>query len=930
MLVGRSVERSRIDQLLDGARAGMSGSLLITGDAGIGKSALLRYARDHAPGFTVLAARGVESESEIAFSGVADILRPVLDHIKGIAEPQGAALIGALALGPPVAADPFTISAATLSTLAAAADEAPVLVLVDDLQWLDSESARSLLFVARRIEAESVVVLLAARAGEAPALDMSGLSSIELPGLDPPESLELLDAFVAHPIAAPVADRLVGSTGGNPLALLEIPTLLTRGQLSGRRELADPLPAGPSIEQAFERQIKRLPSSTRSALAVAAANDGDSIETTLEVLMRLGIPESALEPAEAEGLLVSDGATVDFRHPLLRSCAYHRASPAEKRAAHLGFAEVLNEAGADARSAWHRASATVGTNEEVAEALERAGREAAARTGHAAAARAFERAAQFTPDPKVRANRLLQAAGSLQLAGRPDRAVELLELALDATSDPLVRADIQTVRGRVEVWRGAPMKAHAMLVSEVAAIEELDPARAAVMLATATTPCFMAAELTLARETAERAIQAGAASGGLPALFSSVLLGSAMTLLGDGPEARPLLDDALAFIAESESVLPLHELAGLVAVNLVWLEDYDDARAVIDRLIGEGRSLSAPAILPFVLGVNSELEFRTGRWAAAHADAAEAYSLARETGQLNTGSYTLVNLARAEAAVGRATECRAHADEALRIAAQLGVESIPVYAQAALGLLALGTGNPQEAAGHLEQVAVLAESQRLGEPNAVQWGPDLVEAYFRSGRVDAAAEALTTLERQAEATNRGWAKSAAARCRGLLAHSDFARHFEVALELQAQPHSAFERARTRLCYGARLAKTDQIDAATDQLQSAAAIFEQLGATPWLESTKKMLADIGARHTPGVVVIMQLLTHQELQVAKLVAQGHTNKEAAAALFVSPKTIEAHLGSIYKKLEIRSRTDLARIMAGEGGLLDPSRSPASSAG
>ncbi|MGH2788853.1 MAG: helix-turn-helix transcriptional regulator [Actinomycetota bacterium] len=920
MIVGRIAERSRIEQLLDGARKGKSGSLLIAGDAGIGKTALLRHARDHAPGFVVLTARGVQSESEIAFSGLSDVLRPMLDEIDRIAEPQAVALKGALALAPPTAADPFTIYAATLSTLAAAAEKVPLLVLVDDLHWLDSESARALLFAARRVAVEGIVMLFAAREGEAHDLDLSGLEAMTVGGLGPDESMELLVAFVSHPMSTEVADRLVASTRGNPLALLEIPTLLTKGQLAGKRDLADPLPAGPSIEQAFERRISGLPRDARKALTVAAASDSESTATITSALTRLSLPDSALEPAESSGLVTNDGSTLTFRHPLLRSSAYHRASPIERRAAHEALADVLAGAGAEARSAWHRASAAVGADENVASGLEKAGAEAAGRTGHAAAARAFERAAALSTEPERKAARLLQAANSMQLAGRPDRAVELLDDALASTSDPLMRADIQTVRGRVEIWRGAPMKAHAMLIKEASEVESIDSSRAALMLATATTPCFMAAELTLARDTAERAQRIAEESGGIPAVFAHTLLAGAKTLLGEGASARPLLDEALNLIAESEIVLPLHELAGLVAINLAWLEEYNEARKVVNRLIEEARRLSAPAILPYVLSVSSEIDFRTGRWADAHADAVEAHQLALETGQQNVGSYTLVNLARIDAAQGHDAECRAHAKGALQIAARLGVESIPVYAYAALGLLELGRGNPEGAIRQLEQVAARAESQRLGEPNAVQWAPDLIEAYVRAGRTDSAERALGRLEVQAQATERRWAQAAVHRCRGLLEPGNHAVHFERALELQSARDASFERARTRLCYGQRLGAVGQKATAADRLQSALVTFERLGASPWADRTREALADIGGRARRRVVPIGQRLTHQELQIARLVAQGRTNKETAAALFVSPKTVEAHLGSIYRKLEIRSRTDLARVMTEEGALLD----------
>ncbi|HWT25792.1 MAG TPA: AAA family ATPase, partial [Solirubrobacteraceae bacterium] len=341
MLLGRSGECSRIDRLMELAREGTSTTLVLAGDPGIGKSALLRYAMDRSEGMTVLAARGVESESEISFSGLAELLRPVLHHLDAIPGPQAAAVAGALALGPPVAGDRFAVSSGTLSLIAAASDAAPVLGVVDDIQWLDAPSAEALLFAARRLRAERVCLLFAVRDGHADAIPTTGIEQVRLGGLDPDAAAALLRQRATAPIASDVMQRLLRATMGNPLALVEIPGSLTDAQLAGREPLDEPLAAGVSVERAFLQRVASLPSNTRTALLVAAASESPALDLVVRAAAGLGADGDALEVAESAGLVSLDGSRVEFRHPLVRSAVYHGAEAAARRAAHRALAAAL-------------------------------------------------------------------------------------------------------------------------------------------------------------------------------------------------------------------------------------------------------------------------------------------------------------------------------------------------------------------------------------------------------------------------------------------------------------------------------------------------------------------------------------------------------------------------------------------------------------
>jgi ATP/maltotriose-dependent transcriptional regulator MalT len=553
----------------------------------------------------------------------------------------------------------------------------------------------------------------------------------------------------------------------------------------------------------------------------------------------------------------------------------------------------------------------------VAQELETAAATASTRGAHRAAARAFERSADLSPDTNDSVRRLTAAAGEAQVAGRLDEGDELIERALDLTEDPLRRAEAMHLRGRGLVWHGEPALAHALLMREADRVHSLSPGTAAMMLAEAVLPCGMIGDVPMTLETARAARTAAAGIGGVHDVLTAVALAGALLLNGEGREARPLLQRRLPALRTPDALHAPGDLVATAAHMFVWLEDYSTAADLYDRVVASGRAASSPGALPYALAGRSELGFRTGRWSNAVADATEAIELSDEIGQPAIAAWALTCLAMIEAAYGQTDACREHVDRGWRLAESTGAAAGRPFAGAALGLLELGLGQPDAAVAALEPVAEITEANGLRAPHIVHWEPDLIEALVRLGRPEEAARSLDKLENQARRAESAWALAATARCRGLLAsEEDVEKRFEEALDHHRRMGSPFERARTELCYGERLRRAGQRTRARAPLRAALTGFGRLGAKPWADRARVELKATGERvrrHDPSA---RDRLTPHELQVAFLVADGATNREAAASLFVTSKTIEFHLGRIYRKLGIRSRTELSlRIRNGD---------------
>lgn len=892
---------------------------MIRGEAGIGKSALLRYAAERSHGMQPLEIRALEVESHVAFAGLAALLAPVLDLLPALPEPQAAALRGALALGPPLVGDRFAVYVGTLGLLAGAAGKRPLFVSVDDAHWLDAPSAEALLFAARRLDAEPVGLLAATRDDAERPFEAAGVEELLLKGLSVEAAKALIGERLGRAPPEDVTRRLWTGTGGNPLALVETLAQLDAEHLAGLRPLPDPLPLAGGIEQAFQRRVDRLPEPCRRALLVAAASDTPEIGPVAHACRRGGMSIDALTDAEEAGLVELGAGRIEFRHPLLRAAVYRAAGPAERRRAHAALADALDDPG---RRAGHLAAAALAPDERVAAEIDAAAQSARERSGYAVAASGFEAAARLTPDPAVRAGRLLAAASAAMMAGTPRRTVVLLDDVGPADGDPLLRADVTRLRALLAQMAGDPGAAHDQLVAGAAAVEHLDPGRALAMLTEAAMPCFQAGWLERARTTAERARALAERVGAEDDPRMLLVLGAALVITGSTQEGAAAAEHARRLVSEPELLASPLVLAGLHV--LTWLERYDEERELLNRAVSTGRTVGALAGLPLALGYLCELEYRVGDWDAAYAAGSESLALADETGQAGHVTVPLTVLARIDAARGQAATCRERVERARALTRASGGDSIYVYCDAALGLLHLGAGEPKRAVPLLQRAAATAEGFGLRHPNVVEHEPDLVEACVRTGRRADARRTLSAFEAKAGNAGLPWALATAARCRGLLAADDDAgEHYADALRWHERSPTPFDRARTELCFGEHLRRTRRRSDASDRLRSALVMFERLGAAPWAEHARAELEANGERvERAESVPAWEQLTPQELQVALAVSRGATNREAAAALFLSPKTIESHLSRIYRKLGIRSRTELSRRLAGG---VDPSPGP-----
>jgi DNA-binding CsgD family transcriptional regulator len=913
MLLGREAECEAVEQLLDRARHGRSGSLLVSGEAGIGKSTLLAHAAASASGFRVLRATGREAEAELSFAGLSDIFRPVLSLIGEIPPPQAAALAGALALWPPVPGDRFTVAASTLSLLAAAAD-VPVLVLADDAHWLDAASREALLFAARRLGEEGVAMLFAVRTGEGDDFRGCGLDQVRLRGLGPAASAAMLRGGTGRVVDRRVAERLGQATGGNPLAMLEIARLLSDEELAGAAILNE-LPAAAEVEKAFRRRISILSPPLRQALVVAAVAGSLPFERTLAACAVLELAPEVFERAQAHGIISIENGRLDFCHPIVRSVVQHDAERGALRAAHRALAAVLRaEEWAD-RRAWHCGEAATCPDAEASDALERSAFAAAARNTPMVSAARFQRAAELAPDPDRRGRLLVEAARQWQLLGRADQSLPLLDQQLTGPIDASQRADIQHLRAAAEASRGHVSEAGRLLVDEAARIAAVDPAKAVRMLIDACGAIMLSGHVSVAVPVARRCYALAENLPGPLRDFAAITLGSALVLHGEARAARPLVAGT-GPVYDGDKALILQGVQGLI---FLWLDDYPRASAEFDRLCEGARACSAPSLLCPGLARRSSLHFRLGNWLTASADAAEALRLAQETRQDLYVGYSLAFLARIEAACGAEEPCYRHAMQALELAQASGMGSVRSYALAALGQLELGLSRFDAAIRHLEELSGLHEAWEMRHPTVIQSTPDLIDAYVHAGRLDDARRQLDAFADQASCNDSRPALAAACRSEGVLAPAGrFSEWFERALALHDRTPIPFDLGRTELWYGQRLRRDRQKNAAREHLESAREIFDRLGARPWGHRARSELRALGVRVRNAAPLASAALTPQELRVAMSVSKGATNREASGALFLSPRTIEAHLSRVYRKLGVRSRTELAALLARDGTL------------
>ncbi len=905
-LLGRGDERLALDRLLAEARDGRSGVLALVGEPGIGKTALLEYAGLRADGMRVLRARGVESEAEVPFAGLAELLGPALARLDRIPPRQAAALAGALALGPPAAGDRFAIGAATLSLLSAFAEDEPVALLVDDAHLLDGSSASALLFAARRLVADPIALVLAVREGEPSLLDGADLRVLHVPGLARRDASLLLEN---EGLYGDVLDRLYRATAGNPLALRELAPEATR--LSALPDDA-PLPISARIAAAFARRAERLPDDTRRLLLLAAASGAADLAILASAAARLGLDLSALVAAEETGLVTLDDQRLAFSHPLARSAVYTAAPAPERRAVHATLAAVLPDRDAD-RRAWHLAAASVGPDDAVSSGLARAGERARARSAYAVAAGAFERAARLALDESARAALLFEAADTAWLAGDAARTAALLDDAQRRATDPELRARVDRLRAHVAIRRGPVPEGCALMVATGARVA--DPELAVPILAEAVLGFGYAGDTTAMAAAAARAVElAERHDSPRVRFFAEMSNGIALVAAGRGGDGVAAVRRAVDLIGAPDDLGDDPRLLPWVLFGPLWLREAEAGRALVDGVLEHARRSSAVGVLPTLLQHLAHDQATSDQWAAAVASFDEAIRLGRETGQRSELAAALAGVSLLDACQGRERDCREHAAEALELCAELGIAFYESWALQALGDLELGLGRPADAMPHYD--AKVEQLRRNGIADVdLSPAPELVEALLRLGRPDDAATLVADFAAAAEAKGQPWPLARALRCRALVTTdaADAEELFEEALRLHDLTPDGFQGAVTRLAHGARLRRSRQRVRAREELRTALDVFERLGARPWADQARAELTASGETARRRDASTLDDLTPQELQISRLLADGATTREAAAALFLSPKTIEYHLRNVYRKLGIHTRDELTAALA-----------------
>ncbi|HEU4657757.1 MAG TPA: AAA family ATPase [Capillimicrobium sp.] len=901
-LVGRDPELAALRERIEATGAGRGFAVVVEGEPGIGKTALLdAVAAAAPPGHRVLRASAAEPERSLPFSALAALVEPLVEARAALPAAQAHALTAALEVGPAGAPDRFAVVAALVGLLRAGASGGPLVAIVDDLHWIDDASREAIVFAARRAGDLGVGFVLAARPAAAPP----GVERLTLDPLPDGSARALLRRADAT-LPASVAGDVVAAAGGNPLALLTLPALMTEEQRAGRAPIDLALEPGGRLDAAFTRQLLALPGASRQALAVAAAMERGPAAWLLAALEELGLEEDALADAEALGALRLDAGELTFRHAVLRAAAYQAADAEERRAAHRALAATTDDA---RRRAWHLAAAVQHGGEAVAAALEAAARAARAVGGHAEAAAAFARAGALSPDAAAGARREVEAARDLAVVGRAHQALALLEGAEERVG-PDERAGVARLLGSLRLRGGDPAGAHATLGAEAARrMAADDPGTATELLLEAVVALTMTGDDAERAATLARLDRAARRAGGDIRVAAAATVAQDLVARGREAEGRLRLE-ALSPELEHLDPVAYTEPIALTAQAWLWIGDHARAQQLIDPVLARVEEAGAIGRLPYPLSVRAQLELRRGRWSAALRQADEAARLAVDLGQSTMASFILTVLARAEAGRGDVDAARRHVAEAADHAERGGARGHLLYADAALGFVELAAGRPGEAIAPLERAAAAADAAGYRHPGLTMSAGDLVEALLAKGLRDDADARTAGLVTRAATTGSAWGQAVAARCQLLLdddaaidEHAARARRCHEALDMP------FERARTELAIGDRLRRARRRADARAPLQRAVAMFGQLGALPWQRRALELLEAAGE---PARQSSLAGLTDEERRVAVLVSRGLSNLEIAEALFVSRKTIERRLTVIFSKLGVRTRTALARLV------------------
>src|SRR5919199_1267685 len=868
LLYGREAECSAVDRLLDDARAGVGGALVIRGAPGVGKSALLEYARGRADGFLRLQATGLERESTLPFAGVEAVLRPVAGLVGGLPGVQADALRIALGTARGAVADPYLVFVAVTSLLSEAAERQPLLCVVDDAQWLDRESADALAFAAGRLRGDRVAIVFAAR-DDAAGVEAPAARELRLGPL-PRDAAERLLAATAGSLDGEQRERILAAALGNPLALIE----LAGGDWPPDGADGEPgaLPIGGRLLRRFSADAARLPERTRRLLLIVAANLQDDLATALRAGASVGLDADDLTAAETAGLLRVLERRAEFRHPLVRSAVYQSAPSAERRAAHSALADALNRPGEEDRRAWHRAVAATEPDETLARDLERSAQRARTRSGHLQASDALARAAE-----------LLRRAHTAPLAPVTEAVAALLETSMLFRAGSLQEAATMALHASRRVPKDEPRLAMELVaIADQSLYFRLEPE-----------PPELAEVLAAMRPRDART-----------AALRSLSAGMRTAAAGDFARAGELLGEGFAAAENSEDTAVLVS-AGQIALTL---GRRDAAERWFDRAERIARAAGAAGELAAALEFRGILDLARGDLRRAEATSSEGRRFAEATGRSNAVCMQDVTLALVAALEGREEEARRHAGRAAGAARDHGFRLHEAFAERALGLLELGLGRPEEALRRLEG---LPWDSAVSGARAIQLlsGPDLAEAALRAGRPEAAEPLVARLEAWARHLPAPPVQAVLQGCPALTAPpSDAEAHYVAALAHARGLSQPFELARTQLNYGELLRRQRRRREARIPLRAAFDTFDRIGAEPWRERARGELRATGETVRQRDVSLLDRLTAQELQIARLAAAGMSNRDIAGQLFLSRRTVDYHLAKVFRKLELGSRREL----------------------
>ena len=895
--------------------------LVVRGEAGIGKSALLAYLAGAASDLTVVRAVGVESEMELAFASLHQLCAPMLDRLERLPAPQREALKIVFGLAQGSAPERFLVGLAVLSLLSETAGERPVLCVVDDAQWLDRTSALTLAFVARRLFAERVGLVFGARVvGEA----LRGLPELEMRGLGAEDARALLKTAVRFPLDEQVRDRIVAETGGNPLALLELPRGLTAAQLAGGFGLlsaraqsgaqwgqsgAQSGALSGRIEESFARRLEALPEQARRLLLLAAAEPADDPLLVWRAAERLGISAAAAAvDTETDGLLTL-GEQVTFRHPLVRSAVYRSAAAEERRAVHLALANVTDRQIDPDRRAWQLAAAATGPDEEIASELEHSAGRAQARGGLAAAAAFLQRSVGLTGDPGRRVDRALAAARANLYAGAFDTALMMLLIAEAASPDELQRARTELLRAQIAFSSNIGSDAPPLLVSAARRLERLDPELARETYLDAWGAAMFAGRLAAAGGLLEVSRAARAAPAPAHAPHPSDLLLDALALLiteGRTAAARALRRASEAFAATDDPAENRFRWTWLPPVPSYVLWDDEGWYAINARQLQLARDAGALARVPMGLITQAVIDAWSGEFTSAATATAEAEAITEATG-IRIAPYGAMLLA---ALRGREADGSELLEPAINDAAAVGQGFGVQWGEFVTAILCNGLGRYEQA---------LAAARRASDDTPQlfisSWAlAELIEAASRSGEPELGAGALERLTEDARAAGTDWGSGVAARSRALLCEGGEAeRLYREAIERLGRTRLRPELARAHLLYGEWLRRERRRVDARAQLRTAHEMFGAIGMEAFEERARRELVATGETVRKRTVEMSTDLTPHETQIARLAYEGLSNADIGTRLFISPRTVEWHLHKVFEKLGISSRTQLARVLA-----------------